>query len=285
MDLLGAGNKVLRRVLVARGVRSQVTCLKGHQVHSYRLEGRPGSTPLVLLHGLGGQANGFARTFFGLAKRFGPVFALDLPGHGFSPVPAEGALGLEAQVQVVGAFLDQVVGTKAFLVGNSLGGAMAITLASATPERLSALGLVAPAGAKVAADWLEDTFKALNVATNGQARALTRRLYHRPPLAMMLFSGELRAMYASPAVKRVFQETKPTDFIAPQVLASLSMPTLLVWGASEKVLPFEGIDYFRQHLPRHAEVHVVAGFGHIPQMERPRELVELLVSFADRTRL
>lgn len=284
MDLLGAGNKVLRRVLVARGVRSSVNTVRGHQVHSYRLEGRTGSTPVVLLHGLGGQANGFSRTLFGLAKRFGPVCAIDLPGHGFSPVPAGGPLGLEEQVRVVGAFLDEVVGAKAFLVGNSLGGAMAIALAHETPERLRALGLVAPAGARVSAERQAGTLEALNVGTSGQARALTRRLFHRPPLAMLLLSGELKTMYGSPAVKRVFAETKPTDFIAPEVLASLSMPTLLVWGASEKVLPFEGIDYFREHLPRHAEVHVVRGFGHIPQMERPRELVEILTRFADRSR-
>ena len=60
------------------------------------------------------------------------------------------------------------------------------------------------------------------------------------------------------------------------------MPTLLVWGKSEKVLPYEGLEYFRAHLPSHAEIHEVQGFGHIPQMERPLELVELLMGFARR---
>ncbi|MHB8879444.1 MAG: alpha/beta fold hydrolase [Myxococcaceae bacterium] len=285
MDLLGTGNRVLRRVLVARGVRSLVAQLKGHEVHYYRLGGTLAQTPVVLLHGLGGQANGFSRTLFRLEKRFGAVYALDLPGHGFSPVPPGGPLSLAEQVEVAGAFLGEVVGKAVFLVGNSLGGAMSIALAHLSPGRVKALGLIAPAGAKVSEERLAGTFRALDVGTTREARALTRRLFHRAPWPMLLLSSELRTMYGSAAVKHVFAETKATDHIAPEVLATLGMPTLLVWGASEKVLPFEGVEYFRQHLPRHAEVHVVEGFGHIPQMERPRELVELLVRFADRSRL
>ena len=63
------------------------------------------------------------------------------------------------------------------------------------------------------------------------------------------------------------------------------MPTLLLWGAAEKLLPYEGIDWFRAHLPGHAEVEVVRGFGHLPQVERPAQLVQRLVQFADRYQL
>ncbi|HYY53050.1 MAG TPA: alpha/beta hydrolase, partial [Myxococcales bacterium] len=60
------------------------------------------------------------------------------------------------------------------------------------------------------------------------------------------------------------------------------MPTLLIWGESEKLLPYESIDFFRQYLPGSAEIRVVKGFGHVPQMERPGELVRHLIDFADR---
>ncbi len=285
MDLLEAGNRVLRRVLLARGVRSEVATVHGQRVHFYFLGGARAGTPVVLLHGVGGQANGFARTFFGLAKRFGSVFALDLPGHGFSPLPEQGPLSLRGQVEVLAAFLREVVRAPPLLVGNSLGGAMAIELAHARPDLVRALGLIAPAGARVGEHRLAGTFEAMNVRTNGQAVALTRRLFHRPPMGAWLLSSSLRRMYGAAAARHVFAEAKPGDHIAPEVLAALAMPTLLVWGASEKVLPYEGLEYFREHLPRHAEVHVVEGFGHVPQVERPRQLVELLVSFADRSRL
>ena len=51
---------------------------------------------------------------------------------------------------------------------------------------------------------------------------------------------------------------------------------------AEKLLPYEGVDYFRAHLPQHATVEVVKGFGHIPQMERPVQLVKRLIAFADQ---
>ena len=63
-------------------------------------------------------------------------------------------------------------------------------------------------------------------------------------------------------------------------LKGLAMPTMLIWGKSEKLLPYESIDYFRAHLPPHAEVHEVAGYGHMPQMERPRDVVKRIVKFA-----
>ena len=55
-------------------------------------------------------------------------------------------------------------------------------------------------------------------------------------------------------------------------LRALPMPTLLIWGQSEKLLPYEGLDFFRAHLPAHAEIHEVKGFGHMPQMEHPAGL-------------
>ena len=59
------------------------------------------------------------------------------------------------------------------------------------------------------------------------------------------------------------------------------MPVLLLWGGSERLLPAETLDYYRTHLPPHAKVQVVEGFGHVPQVERPDELVSHLVRFAD----
>ena len=55
--------------------------------------------------------------------------------------------------------------------------------------------------------------------------------------------------------------------------------------ACEKLLPPESIDYFRKHLPPHARIDVVPGFGHVPQVERPGEVVRRLVQFADEEHL
>jgi pimeloyl-ACP methyl ester carboxylesterase len=59
------------------------------------------------------------------------------------------------------------------------------------------------------------------------------------------------------------------------------MPVLFLWGGSERLLPSVTLSWYRAHLPAHAQVRVVEGFGHVPQLERPDELVSHLVRFAD----
>ena len=285
LDLLGTANKALRAVLVARGATSSFVEAGGLPLHHYRVEGGGKGPPLVLLHGLGGSANSFYKTLFLLQPHFSELFAPDLPGNGFSALPKSGALPLEEQVRVFVDYLDRVVRRPAFLVGNSLGGAMAIATAWARPDLVEALGLVSPAGARVSSERMDALVHSFDVKSVAEARALTRRLFHRAPIPLLVFAGELRRMYGSAAVQQVLGPGRPRDFLAEEMLAGLAMPTLLIWGKSEKILPYEGLEYFRAHLPKHAEVHEVAGFGHLPQLEKPDQLVKLLLAFARRNAL
>ncbi len=282
VDILGTANKALRRVLVARGAESRVSEVGKHVVHHYWLEGTGRGPPVLLVHGLGASANGFYKLLFGLRSHFRSVVALDLPGNGFSPSPKGGPLPLSDLVDVVTRFSREVVGEPTFLIGNSLGGAISVMAASREPKAVRALGLVSPAGAKVTPERFDALMRSFEIGNASQARSLTRRLFHQTPYGLLLFSSELAKMYASPSVRGVLLEARTLDFLEPEVLAGLAMPTLLLWGKSEKLLPYESIDYFRAHLPSAAEIHEVAGFGHIPQMERPKELVKRLVVFADQ---
>jgi pimeloyl-ACP methyl ester carboxylesterase len=280
MDFLGTANRGIRRLLTARGVESRTHQVDGLPVHAYHLKGQGSGPPMLLVHGLGSSANSFYRALFPLAKRFRSVWALDIPGNGFSPLPPSGPLPIRQQVAMVRRFQEQVIGEQVFRVGNSLGGAMSLSFAHEAPQNLLALGLVSPAGARVAPERLEALVRSFEVTSTAQARAMTRRLFHRAPLPVLLFAGELKALYASPTVRSVMAEVRPEDTITEAMLAGLSMPTLLIWGRSEKLLPYEGLHYFRAHLPRTAEVQEVEGFGHMPQMERPQELVARLTAFA-----
>jgi pimeloyl-ACP methyl ester carboxylesterase len=285
VDLLTPANKAMRALLVARGVDSSTVQLRGHAVHRYRLSGVGSGPPVLLLHGLGSSANGFSRVLFELQKSFRAVWAFDLPGNGFSPLPRSGPMPTVDTVEVVLDFIREQVREPVFLVGNSLGGAICLYAASDAPQLVRALGLVSPAGARVEPDRIRALLQSFDVASTAQARALTGRLFHRAPLAMRLLSGQLRQVYGSAAVKGFIRETRDTDCVPPERLKGLSMPTLLVWGRSEKLLPYEGIEYFRAHLPSHAEIHEVHGFGHLPQLERPGELVQLLLQFARKNSL
>ncbi len=286
VDLILGIQEVARRVLVARGVRSEMVDVAGQPLHHYELKGSGKGPTVLLVHGLGGTANGFARVFFGLAKRFERVLAVDLPGHGFSPEYCLGPVCVRGQYDMLVEYCRKVVGGPSFVVGNSLGGALSVQLAAEHPGLVKALGLVAPAGADVGHELIQEVLEAMDVRTPEQSRALTRRLFHRPPWFMMMFADTVRGIYSTPAVRALSADALATrEYLKPEVLQGLAMPVLFVWGGSEKLLPQQSLDFFRSHLPAHARVRVVERFGHIPHVERPDELVSELVQFADASGL
>ena len=280
MEWMHHANRAIRRLLAAQGVTSERAQVLGADVHFYRARGRGSGPPLLLVHGLGSSANAFFRTITPFARRFSQVFAIDLPGNGFSPVPPSGPMSVRTMVELILEFRRKVIGEQVFLLGNSLGGGMSLYAAEAEPSALKALALVSPAGARLSEERYAGLLESFRVEDTKAARRLAHQLFAKPPLAMLLFADELRKMVNTPTVKSIVAEVKPEDSVAPHVLSALQMPTLLIWGQREKLLPYEAVDYFRAHLPAHAEVHEVRGFGHMPQMEHPREFVQRVTDFA-----
>ena len=275
----------VRRSLVARGACSAELTAAGQRVHFYDLVGAGRGPPLVLVHGLGSSGTSFSRVMFQLARRFRRVLIPDLPGNGFSPLPASGPLPLEGQLEVLRAFVREAVDEPVMMVGNSLGGARALALALRWPEMLVALGLVAPAGAQVPRERIDALVRSLDVRDAKGARAITRRLFHRAPLVALLFASQLKRVYGSETVKSILSEVRDIEIFNPEALAGLKTSTLVLWGESEKLLPSESVAYFQRHLPQIARVQMVPGVGHIPQIERPAEVVKRLVAFADELAL
>lgn len=280
MEWLSLANRVIRRTLIATGVSSEVVRLHDAEVHFYRAERGGRGPPLLLVHGLGSSANAFFRTLAPLAKSFSSVFAIDLPGNGFSPVPGAGPMPVREQVALLLEFRRRVIGEPVFLLGNSLGGGMALNMAFQEPDAFRALGLVSPAGAQITDARFRQLVQSFQVQDAAGARVLAHKLFVKPPLSLLLFADELRKMMSSQTVKSIVAGISVADLVQAEQLRALPMPTLLIWGQSEKLLPYEGLDFFRAHLPPHAEIHEVKGFGHMPQMEHPRAFVARVQKFA-----
>ncbi|MCL2178676.1 MAG: alpha/beta fold hydrolase [Proteobacteria bacterium] len=264
-----------------RGIHSYDIELGGHRLRLYAKRGKGGGPPAVLLHGLGAYGLIYSKVFSALAKELSAVYALDLPGHGFSPLPAGGPLSLEEVVELVGRFLLEEVQEPVFLFGNSMGGALAAQVAAQMPKQVRALCLWAPAGARMSEEEAQGLSKFFDIRDGRQARAFLRRLFARAPWYAELFAAYFVPIFNLPAVHYV-RESCMERCLEPETLRKLGMPTLLVWGALEKLLPYGGIEYFREHLPKAAVVLEVQGFGHMPQWESPKKCMRIWKEFAQK---
>ncbi len=286
MGLLEAFDTMQRRALLARGVTSHTAQVRGTTVHFYLADLGAKGPPLVLLHGLGASAHNFILCTVPFARSFGRVYVIDLPGCGFSPLPASGALTLEGHFEVLRRFLSEVVREPSVLLGNSLGGALTLLLALRHPELLLAAVPVAPAGAPSSPEALHEVLEAFRLETDEQVRAFVRRLFVRPAWPMLRFPSFTRAMVDTPAVRKLLQTLRTDALLKDGELSTLRVPLRLIWGGNERLLPNDAPDFFRAQLPpAFGSVALVPHFNHLPQLEFPRDLVAHVVEFARQRQL
>jgi pimeloyl-ACP methyl ester carboxylesterase len=105
-------------------------------------EGRP---PLLLIHGLAGQIHNFTHSLLDRLKNDYRVVIIDRPGSGYSTRPSNAAATIKAQADTIARFAKAVGLERPLVVGHSLGGAIALTLALDHPDQVAGLALLAPA--------------------------------------------------------------------------------------------------------------------------------------------
>jgi pimeloyl-ACP methyl ester carboxylesterase len=267
-----------RFALNRRGFASRQVPTSAGLLHVYDASGRGALPAAVVLHGLGSSASTFAPVLTRLLPHVARVVAPDLPGHGFSPDPGR-PLNAEALIRSVGEALDSVA-EPIVLVGSSLGGALALSYATRHPSRVAALALVSPAGARVTDQEWDALMRTFHIRSAAQARQLLARLYHRSPWYLPALAGGVQALMNRPAVRDLLAGASVGDMPAPEALRALTMPVLLLWGQSERLLPSSSLAYFRSHLPAHAVIEQPIGFGHCPHFDDPARLASRVVEFA-----
>jgi pimeloyl-ACP methyl ester carboxylesterase len=277
--LFSLADHALRPVFRGMGFRSRVLPTRAGRVHVYDADGRGALPPVVILHGIGASATQFGVTMRRLLADHARVLAMDLPGHGLSdPLPTtHDALELLHAVQ--DAMEGLVIGPHV-LVGNSLGGALALQLASRSRgDALRALILLSPAGAQLSdADWdaLRSRFRVHEPAAGV---AFLRDLYHRPPWFVHLLGRDIPRTFARPVIRALLDTASNEMVPRAEDLRSLKVPTLFIWGASERVLPESAYRYFRATLPDHTVFERPRGWGHCPQLDAPVAVARRITAF------
>nr|MBK7065829.1 alpha/beta fold hydrolase [Deltaproteobacteria bacterium] len=279
--LLPAADRLARLSLRARGLASSTVRVRGLDLHVYDGAGRGRLPTVVMLHGLGAGGASFGPMVTALRPHVRRVILPELPGHGFSAHPEDGGdITADLLLDAISDALDGMLDEPTIVLGNSLGGAVALGYALRRPERVRGLMLVSPAGAKMEADEWRELVSAFDLTTTAEARRFLERVYHRPPWFLALFAHEFPDVLKKPAVRQILASVTPEHSPTPDELALLSMPILLLWGRSERLLPASALAWFRQHLPPQTVIEEPAGFGHAPQLEQPERLAARVVAFA-----
>jgi pimeloyl-ACP methyl ester carboxylesterase len=255
--------------------------------------GSPGlHEPVVLVHGLGGQWQNWLENIPRLAQER-RVLALDLPGHGLTPEPADGEISISGYGRCVDAFCEQLGLGRVSLVGNSMGGFVAAEVAIQFPERVSRLALVSAAGIS-SADALRRPVLLLGrvaaaIATNTAARH--RKLAARPITrhsSLLLVARHPRLLKADLAYEGFFKGAgKPgfddalracLDYDFRDRLPEVKLPTLIVWGEKDSIIPVRDANEFERLIPDSRKL-VMRDTGHIPMAERPEAFNDVLTEF------
>ena len=271
-----------RRALAGRGFVSRMVCAGAEKAHAYDAKGRGTLAPVVILHGIGASATSFMPVASGLLNESKRVILLELPGHGSSPDLAVRPLTPRAIFRAVTHALDALLDEPHVVVGNSLGGAVAIAHALARPRQVRGLFLLSPAGAAFPQEDVENVISTFRMTDRAGGNRFLDKLYHRTPLYERALAHELPGWMARDAVRELLEHAHEIAF-TPEELASIVPPTVLSWGRSERLLPRSAFDFLKEHLPAHTKVEEPDDVGHCPQLDDPRALGRRLRAFLRET--
>jgi pimeloyl-ACP methyl ester carboxylesterase len=225
--LIPLAERLARKRLHSRGYASRFFETKAGKMHAFDAPGRGTLPPIVIVHGLVSSAIAFAPIMERMRPYVKRVIGLELPGHGFSEMPAM-TLTPELAFEAATEALDQITGDPFVLVGNSLGGAVTLHYAVERPKRPAAIALFSPAGAQGSDADLEDVTKAFGATTRKEARELLRRIYHHQRWFLPLIAVEFPSLLAKKSVRDLLGTVTHEDSITPEELATLTMPILFV---------------------------------------------------------
>lgn len=272
---------LLRYGLSAFGVRSRYVETAVARHHVYDAPGLGALPPIVVLPGLTDSAATTVPMLAHLRACSRRVMIVESAGHGLSE-SARGEYTTTRHLESITAVLDELLDEPAVIVGNSLGGATAFHYASVRPERVRAMFLTSPGGAPLDAETIESIRRVFAMRTFRDARAFIDRVFARPPRLAPVLAWLLRSKAASSAVADILR-TLDREHVSADELARLTVPTILVWGRSERILPRYVLEYFRVHIPAHVELLEPDGFGHCPHLDDPKRLARAISEFASAT--
>jgi pimeloyl-ACP methyl ester carboxylesterase len=250
--------------------------------------------PIIFVHGIAGCWRNWLENLphFGRAYR---AIALDLPGFGDSPMPSWEIL-MANYGRLIHDFCERLgIDQVAALVGNSMGGFIGTEAVIDEPGRFDRLVLVSAAGVSFA-EWQGRPFEAGARIFKAAIPFLSgdRRIYWTTPRGRKAAFGrffrnpnKLRPELLAEQVRPGLQAPGFSDALRAiwgydtrERLPEIEIPTMVVWGLSDQIVPVEGALGYHRLIP-HSRLEIFERTGHLPMLERPQRFNPLLEEFIE----
>ena len=232
-----------------------------------------GCPTLVLIHGAGGTRLHWPAELRRLAGA--SVYTLDLPGHGRST--GEGCDTISGYAKAVAAFLRAVDTGPVVIVGHSMGGAIAMTLALDFDCVTGAVLVGTGARLRVAPAILEG----LHSNFERSVELITRFAWSRGALPKLIELGKQALLDTGPAV--LLGDFSACDcFDVMERLETVKVPTLVISSSADQLTPVKYGRFLTEHIPN-AHLVVIENAGHMVMLEQPNEVAEAVRKFLEES--
>lgn len=243
-----------------------------------------GGIPVVMLHGFGGDKDNWDRFSKKLTDHCRLIIP-DLPGHGESVQDLSLNYGIQEQAKRLKEFLDSLGIKKAHLVGNSMGGAIAMRYAALYPESVQSLALIDTAGAVRAPSEFDAIVKrtgrnpVLDIKSAAVFKNMMKYIYEKPPyLPGFVIDVLTEEKLKRRAIEQKIYRDILADMDQTSIVANIHAPTLIIWGARDRIINVDSAEWLHQKIAG-SKKEILEGVGHCPMIEKPEVTGELYLRF------
>lgn len=229
---------------------------------------------VVLLHGFGGDKDIWNQFSISMQNTF-HVISIDLPGHGKSISTDNLDYSIKHQSQMLDVFLKEKELNNIHLVGNSMGGAIALAYAGDFPHRIKSLILVDALGmiktkSEITANFEETGNNALlNICSNSAFKNFIDFSMQKPPfLPDFIINVLVKDKCARAKLEKIIFDDMVKDSDLTAIAKKISIPTLILWGKKDRILHIDNAKLFNSTI-KNSKLIVFDDLGHVPLLEDP----------------